>query len=98
MSERWKTEKGFIYLLHFHTPYRHACHYTGWALDVDRRTAVHMDGLANSSRLVKVALAAGIGFDVARIWEGKTREDEAKMKAQGGASRRCPICKEQKNL
>jgi hypothetical protein len=76
--------KGFIYLLHFHRPFKHARHYTGWAKDVDARLAEHFDGSSHSSRLVKAACAAGIGFDVARIWKGKTRIDERQMKLQGG--------------
>jgi len=84
--------KGFIYLLHFHKPFKHARHYTGWAKDVDARIGEHFDGSAHPSCLVKAACAAGIGFDVARIWEGKTRVDERQMKLQGGAARRCPIC------
>jgi predicted GIY-YIG superfamily endonuclease len=84
--------KGFIYLLHFHRPFGHARHYTGWAKDVEKRVGEHFDGSYHSSRLVRAALKAGIGFDVARIWADKTRNDERQMKKQGGAARRCPIC------
>lgn len=87
-----KNIKGAIYLLHFHRPFKHARHYTGWAKNVDSRLAEHFDGSAHSSRLVRAACQAGIGFDVARIWHNKTRNDERQMKLQGGASRRCPIC------
>jgi hypothetical protein len=93
MSKVRKDVKGYIYLLHFHRPFKHARHYTGWAKDVDARLAEHFDGSSHSSHLVKAALAAGIGFDVARVWVGKTRIDERQMKLQGGASRRCPICR-----
>lgn len=88
-----KNVKGFIYLLHFDRPFKHARHYTGWAKNVDERVGQHFDGSRHSSRLVKAALEAGIGFAVARVWEGKTRNDERQMKLQGGASRRCPICR-----
>lgn len=91
---RRRNVKGSIYLLHFHRAFKHARHYTGWAKNVDARVGEHFDGSAHSSHLVKAALAAGIGFDVARVWQGKTRNDERKMKLQGGASRRCPICAE----
>lgn len=90
--KRRRNVKGSIYLLHFHRPYKHARHYTGWAKDVDARLGEHFDGSGHSSHLVKAALAAGIGFDVARIWRDKTRNDERQMKLQGGAARRCPIC------
>jgi hypothetical protein len=85
---------GSIYLLHFHRPYKHARHYTGWAKNVETRVGQHFDGSTNSSHLVKAALTAGIGFDIARIWPHKTRNDERQMKLQGGAARRCPICAE----
>jgi hypothetical protein len=88
--------KGFICLLHFHRPFKHARHYTGWAKNLDARLGQHFDGSNHSSRLIKAALGAGIGFDVARVWEGKTRNDERQMKLQGGASRRCPLCRDRK--
>jgi hypothetical protein len=34
---------------------------------------------------------AGIGFELARTWEGDRYRERA-LKRQGGASRRCPIC------
>jgi hypothetical protein len=40
-----------------------------------------------------VVRAVGIGWQLARTWcGGKHRERQ--LKKQGGASRRCPICKE----
>ena len=96
MARRRKNVKGFIYLIHFHKPFKHARHYTGWAKDVDSRTEEHISGSAHSSKLCKAATAAGVRFEIARIWEGKTRNDERQMKLQGGASRRCPICKMEK--
>jgi hypothetical protein len=30
---------GTVYLLHFSRPYKHARHYTGWAVNVKRRLA-----------------------------------------------------------
>ena len=83
---------GTVYLLHFHRPFKHARHYTGWAKNFERRVGQHFDGSSHSSHLVKAALNAGIGFDVARVWHGKTRNDERQMKKQGGAAKRCPIC------
>lgn len=87
-----KKEKGFIYLLHFSKPFKHARHYTGWAKDVERRTAEHIEGGCKCNPLVKAASAAGIRIEVARIYPGKTRDQERAMKNQGGASRRCPLC------
>jgi hypothetical protein len=35
---------------------------------------------------------AGIGFQLARVWEG-TRGRERSLKRSGGAARRCPFCR-----
>lgn len=80
---------GTIYLLHFERPYRHARHYTGFALDLDARLIAHTKG--RGARLTAVVKAAGITWQLARTWTG-TRRTERSLKQQGGASRRCPLC------
>lgn len=92
MARRRKNVKGYIYLIHFHIPFKHARHYTGWAKNVDDRLAERIEGSAHSSKLCKAATAAGCRLEIARIWKDKTRNDERQMKLQGGASRRCPLC------
>jgi predicted GIY-YIG superfamily endonuclease len=80
---------GTVYLLHFDRPYRHAKHYTGWAVDLAARLARHERG--DGARLLAVVHAAGIGWQLARTWPGgRTRERQ--IKRQGGASRYCPLC------
>ena len=79
-----------VYLIHFDRPYKHARHYTGWALDLDARLHEHRSG--RGARLLQVIASAGIGWTLARTWEG-TRQRERQLKRQGGASRRCPICR-----
>jgi len=91
VARRKRNVKGSIYLLHFHRPLKHARHYTGWAKDVVARVREHQRGCEHSSRLMQAVIAAGIGFDVVRVWTGKTRIDERQMKKHG-AGRRCPIC------
>lgn len=81
---------GVAYLLHFHRPYRHARHYTGWTTDLPARLAEHAAG--HGARLLAVVAEAGIGWTLARTWPGATRADERALKRQGGASRRCPLC------
>jgi predicted GIY-YIG superfamily endonuclease len=81
---------GTVYLLHFDRRYKHAGHYTGFALDLERRLGEHAAG--RGARLLEVIAAAGIGWTLARTWEG-TRATERSKKRQGGASRHCPICK-----
>jgi predicted GIY-YIG superfamily endonuclease len=79
-----------VYLVHFTEPYRHARHYTGWTADLESRLAEHQAG--RGARLLQVITQAGIGWTLARTWQG-TRERERQLKRQGGASRRCPICR-----
>lgn len=81
---------GTIYLLHFDRPYRHAGHYSGWTTDLAARLAEHAAG--RGARLLAVIQAAGIGWRLARTWTG-SRNRERALKRQGGASRRCPICR-----
>ncbi|MDQ6804402.1 MAG: endonuclease [Actinomycetota bacterium] len=75
---RGKAPDGVMYLVHFSEPYRHARHYTGWT--------------GRGARLLQVIAQAGIGWTLARTWEGP-RQRERQLKRQGGASRRCPICR-----
>lgn len=80
---------GTVYLLHFDQPYRHARHYCGWTSDLTARLAAHADG--RGARLIAVITEAGIGFKLARTWDGgRTRERQ--IKRQGGLSRCCPMC------
>lgn len=81
---------GTVYLIHFDRPYKHAKHYTGWTDNLERRLAEHRAG--TGARLMAVIKEAGIGWQLARTWEG-TRARERQLK-QRGASRHCPVCKE----
>jgi predicted GIY-YIG superfamily endonuclease len=81
---------GVIYLLHFSRPYKHARHYTGWTDALDARLARHAQG--DGARLLAVVHAAGITWQVARTWTGP-RSRERQLKRQGGAARRCPLCR-----
>ena len=81
---------GVGHLVRFTQPYRHARHYTGWTADLDSRLAEHHAG--RGARLLQVITQAGIKWTLARTWQG-TRKRERRLKHQGGASRRCPICR-----
>jgi predicted GIY-YIG superfamily endonuclease len=81
-----------LYLLHFDPPYRHAGHYLGFAVDVDRRVAEHRAANGKASPLVKAAIAAGSVVTLARIWPGGDRKLERRLKNQHGSGRFCPIC------
>lgn len=80
-----------IYLLHFERRYRHAGHYTGSTTCLHRRLEEHRSG--TGARLMEVVVSAGIGFELARTWNGD-RARERQLKKQGGASRHCPLCKQ----
>jgi hypothetical protein len=60
---------------------------------LEPRLGAHRDGVG--ARLMQVVGEAGIGFVLARIWEGDRYRERA-LKRQGGASRRCPICRQQR--
>jgi predicted GIY-YIG superfamily endonuclease len=81
---------GTVYLLHFDTPLKHARHYTGWSANLSLRLAEHASG--HGARLTEVVAGLGIGWTLARTWPNVTRAYERKLKNQGGASRRCPLC------
>jgi hypothetical protein len=57
---------------------------------LNARLAQHRAG--RGARLLEVVTAAGIGFTLARTWEG-SRYRERQLKRQGGAAALCPICR-----
>lgn len=79
-----------VYLLHFDAPYRHARHYLGSADDLEARIEAHRKG--KGARLMAVINAAGIGFKLARTWEG-TRALERQLKRRKASPRLCPLCR-----
>ncbi len=79
-----------VYLIHFQTNLKHARHYVGYAAHVNKRLAHHRDG--TGARILAVCNERGIGYDLARIWEGRGRDFERKLKNCKHAARYCPIC------
>ena len=67
---------GIVYLLHFDRSYRHARHYIGFTQNLDQRLAEHRAG--RGSPLIAAAIADGIEFQLAAIWEGD-RHDERRL-------------------
>ena len=93
---------GLVYLLHFdelYVPYpgAPACacagHYTGFARGGPRalKRRLRRHGTAGGARLMLAVTRAGITWQLARTWPGDW-DLERRLKAQGGASRRCPLC------
>jgi hypothetical protein len=88
---------GLIYLAHFDRPIGdpsnprgYARHYTGWTLNLPIRLGEHAAG--RGARLMQVVTEQQIGWQVTRLWIG-TRGRERSLKRQGGAARRCPVCR-----
>jgi hypothetical protein len=100
---------GWVYLLCFRDPTtsehrplqgngcrgQYAGHYWGWTEDLIRRiTREHRNPRWHGAgRLVQVALAAGLSFELAWLEYPATRGRERRLKNQGSAYRRCPLCR-----
>ncbi|HEY9906377.1 MAG TPA: hypothetical protein V6D18_02060 [Thermosynechococcaceae cyanobacterium] len=83
-----------VYLLHFSKPISPAHttrHYLSYTKNLKKRLQQHRDG--KGSRLCEVALERGIGFEVAKVWEGD-RTLERQLKSQKNAPRFCPVCQQ----
>lgn len=84
----------YVYLLHFHSRYFHAGHYTGFTACLDARLALHRSG--HGAKLLKAVTDAGITFEVARLWKCATyeeaREKERSLKRRHNAIPTCPLC------
>lgn len=93
MSKR-ENVPGHVYTLHLHAPFGHARHYTGFAeggfCNVFKRLKTH--GGSKGANMLRHAREAGHTWALASVRPG-TRNDERALKRQGGAARRCPICK-----
>jgi hypothetical protein len=73
---------------------QYAGHYWGWTDDLERRIAEHRNPRwRGAGRLVQVALAAGLTFELAWLEYPATRGRERRLKNQGSAYRRCPLCR-----
>jgi hypothetical protein len=100
---------GWVYLLCFRDPMtgehqplqgngcrgQYAGHYWGWTDNLIRRiTREHRNPRWHGAgRLVQVALEAGLTFELAWLEYPATRGRERRLKNQGSAYRRCPLCR-----
>jgi hypothetical protein len=66
-----------------------------WTIDLVRRiTREHRNpNWTGPGRLIQVALAAGLTFELAWLEYPATRGRERRLKSQGSAYRRCPLCR-----
>lgn len=84
---------GETYLIHLNEPVAHARHYAGWHQHPDgRRNARHASG--NGARLLAVAKARGITWQVVRTWPGTDRRFERRLKNYAQSPLLCPVCNE----
>lgn len=82
-----------VYLIHFDTPYKHACHYIGYSQTpacFERRIEHHRSGCG--ARIMQAVTNAGIGWSVVRVWEEGDRTLERKLKNRKNSKQLCPIC------
>jgi hypothetical protein len=100
--------QGWVYLLCFRDPTtgehrplqgqgcrgQYAGHYWGWTDDLIRPIGQHRNpAWTGAGRLVQVALQAGLSFELAWCEYPATRGRERRLKNQGSAYRRCPLCR-----
>jgi hypothetical protein len=100
--------QGWVYLLCFRDPAtgahrplqgngvrgQYAGHYWGWTDNLERRISQHRNPRwTGAGRLVQVALEAGLSFELAWLEYPATRGRERRLKNQGSAYRRCPLCR-----
>ena len=84
------THDGIVYLLHFDRSYRHARHYIGFTQNLDQRLADHHAG--RGSPLIATAIADGIDFQLAAIWQGDRHDERRLHRQKNTRARLCPIC------
>lgn len=82
---------GYVYLLHFSEPYKHARHYLGWTNDLPKRLREHMNGKRANCVLTYVIKNAGIEHQVVRTWAGPITLEKA-LKKRKNNRLLCPIC------
>jgi hypothetical protein len=81
---------GIVYLLHFERSYRHARHYIGFTQNLEQRLAEHRAG--RGSPLVAAAIADGIAFQLAAIWQGDRHDERRLHRQKNTRARLCPLC------
>lgn len=84
---------GFIYILHFHTPFSHAQHYTGSTAKLKMRLMTHANG--HGATLTREIMAKGIEWTLGALGTcslAAMRRIERSLKNQHNAKRFCALC------
>lgn len=90
------TKRGWLYVIHFDKPLKHARHYLGSTHNPFQRLEAHATG--NGARLTEVLKELGEAWKLAALYEVNDnipvtlREIEAVVKTQANGPRFCPIC------
>lgn len=88
------SRKGSAYLIHFDQKYRHAGHYIGWTKERMPRKRLDAHRAGTGANLLRVLKVHGIGWKLARVWMGATRDDERRLKRRkNAAAKLCPVCR-----
>ncbi len=82
--------RSVVYTLHLWPPLEHAKHYTGSSRKLPERLMDH--ALGRGARMLQVQLERGGFWVVAQTEPGDVRR-ERQLKNEGGAARRCQVCK-----
>ena len=87
---------GTVYLIHFarplgdlDNPRGQARHYLGYTEDLEARLEAHRTG--NGSAIMAAVAREGIGWELARTWEG-SKALERRLKNRHNGPKLCPIC------
>ena len=93
---------GDVYTLHFWPPYgepgvQQSGHYSGWALEGRLPYRLTDHALGRGARLTQLQREAGGTWVLANVEHAVTRDREHQLKYRG-ASRRCDVCKAQRDL
>jgi hypothetical protein len=95
-----------VYLLHFDQPFgkqrnhqanprrvavQHYIGYTDSALSLEARLEAHRTGTNGHGSLMRELSKAGIGFTLARTWDGD-QTFERSLKNKKNARKLCPLC------
>lgn len=79
-----------VYLIHLNTKFSHAQHYVGFTTQLKRRIEHHRAG--TGAKMLKHVNAAGITWEVARVWAEGDRELERRIKNNSHVKNLCPFC------
>src|SRR5258708_18922453 len=90
-----KTNTGDVYLLHFDPPYKHACHYVGFAEPGNEVKRIREHRAGTGARLCAVAILAGVKLRWGKGWRNKNRTVERRIKKRefGSIFQMCPVCR-----